>query len=75
MIEAKLNPTDRGYVAVGQSARVKISDLRFRALRRPRGQGHPDRGRQQRRPEGRALFPSDRRDRGRAISATTRRRC
>jgi adhesin transport system membrane fusion protein len=29
VIEAKLNPTDRGYVAVGQSARVKISTYDF----------------------------------------------
>jgi adhesin transport system membrane fusion protein len=29
VIEAKLNPTDRGYVQVGQSARVKISTYDF----------------------------------------------
>jgi adhesin transport system membrane fusion protein len=29
VIEAKLSPTDRGYVAVGQSARVKISTYDF----------------------------------------------
>lgn len=29
VIEAKLNPTDRGYVEVGQSARVKISTYDF----------------------------------------------
>jgi membrane fusion protein, adhesin transport system len=29
VIEAKLNPTDRGYVAVGQSAQVKISTYDF----------------------------------------------
>jgi adhesin transport system membrane fusion protein len=29
VIEAKLNPIDRGYVAVGQSARVKISTYDF----------------------------------------------